>query len=859
MLNVLTCRSRLSLLVTPRQLRYIRTKSLSNTISTIKKNADNAMHIQEKQDIAALKKHDFTEVDINSGVNSWFLSYLAVTNPGFKKSKKNLRKLKKQKETTLKDVVEYLLLESENEIKRLQTMSPEEINRHFTQNKDSEIFDESTDIENLDEKIIQQVVYDEMKPKLHALTNTNHLLDLLEKTLSDTSVVDKSQIISLDQMVQAFELSKLIPNLKYRLRGQYLTGQLIYGLKKVRLDPGNESFYIDSLLHFRKLKTAAALFESYKLRVNERWWYEVGMMVYLRSNKFHKFNNLYLETMDKFGKDYIRPDVILSAIRKLLFVRHVQKARQLTDHLLSMVKTYGWAEDYTSEAAAGGRSTGLMSRNGFLNFNSSEEANSFLNEKQKVSKKDYLSMISSYIIYGFSKEGMQLFANFEQSTKMDGVLFNTLIVKLRLQWLKEFDSFGKALEPYLSPDEATKKLEQLKGWYNEAMEKHNFSKVRNSFSYLLYGNVNDLVRFRRVSDVLQQYLLDFFSAESDEQNLEFKSKKLQMIIKLLLIGDREDAALKLLSKLEEAKKEEANKDVVKKGTSVYPPVNSHHYFLFTEYYRNKSNRTAELKVEQMIQRANENKVKLNSLLLLSLLRHLFCQERYEDCIVLINRFFSTSESPGSKSCEIPPRKLYKEIWKVYRGYYRLINCKLKGSDNWIHTTVQKRKDIKSKLDYKMFDVFNKMTIEHGTLLNYELVNIVISAFTANKEWNNLFAVLCYMHDVQMLNITPSRVEYVRKGLRKDYIEQLKMKLEKRDTLDTELVRSLRFKLKEIEDKRALNNLKLTGIDDEENFQNLLADLMEYLRLINYSKDQLNEKLQQLGLNPNDLKFHRYVE
>ncbi|CDO96526.1 unnamed protein product [Kluyveromyces dobzhanskii CBS 2104] len=795
----------------------------------------------------------FTEVDIKSGVDSWFLSYLEVTNPGFKKSKKNLNKLKSKKDTTLNDVVEYFLAESENELKRLQVMSPEEISRQFEQHKQKEVPDHTTklDIENLDESIIRQVLYDEMKPKLYSLTNTEQLLDLLQKTFDDPSVGDKSQVISLEQMVQAFELSKLIPNKTHRLKGMYLSGQLIYGLKKVRLDPVNESFYIDSLLRFKKFKTAASLFESYKDRVNKRWWYEVGMMVYLKSNKFYKFNNLYLETKKKFGKAYVIPSVLFSGINKHLHVRQIGRANQLTNHLISMIDTYGWLEDDTASSANANNTTGARMRNGFLNFESSEEADTFLNEKQKVSKSHYLSMVSNYLSAGFKEEGYKLFAKFEKSTKLDKELFNAFIAKLRLQWLKGFDSFAKELTPYLSPEDASQKVEQLKGWYNDSMINHDFSKVRNSFSYLLYDDVKDLQKFKRVSDALEKCLFDFFSRNHEEDTLEYKSRKIQMIMKLLLIGDRERAALQVLAKLEETKR-----DKIQDGTSVYPPVNSHHYLIFIEHYRLKFTKNSVKKIEQMIERATQNNTKFDSLLSSSVLRHLMHQKKLKECIELVNTLLSTSErsSPLNGSTEAP-QALYMGIWKTYEDYYKLMNRKSTGSENSLHGVINMRKDIKSGFDHNMLDVFYRMVVENGIRPNHGSIKTIINAFAANKEWNNLICVLSYMHDEQMLEIPGSCIEFVRKGLKKDYVEQLKKKIESRTRMNKEPKEDLSFKLKEIEENRLFRNLKSMNVDTEENYQSLLADIMEYLQLIKYSRNELNAKMEKLGLNPADLDLH----
>ena len=76
-----------------------------------------------------------------------------MTNSGFKKSRKNLSKLQRQKDVTITDVVAYLLTESENELKRIHSMKPEDVERFFNESKDKEIIRQGESVENLDDTI----------------------------------------------------------------------------------------------------------------------------------------------------------------------------------------------------------------------------------------------------------------------------------------------------------------------------------------------------------------------------------------------------------------------------------------------------------------------------------------------------------------------------------------------------------------------------------------------------------------------------------------------------------------------------------------------------------------------------------
>lgn len=795
-----------------------------------------------EEDVEMLKKSGFTEVDAQSGLNSWMMSYLTVTNPGFKRSKKNLAKLKNQKDQPIQDVLAYLLEESENEIKRLKSMTVKEVNQHLLEKKSTQpIEEEGVPLENLDDKILEQVIYEQMKTDIHPLSNTEHLLQILEKILEDDTVKDKTTVISLDQMVEAFELVKLIPNKAYRLKGQFLAGQLIYGLNKVRLDPGNESFYIDSLLYFRKMKTASKLFESYKSRVEERWWYEVGLMVYLRSNKLQKFNVLYQETREKFGTDYIRPDVLILAIKKHLNARRLERAKELTQDISKMIEIYGWEDDTSSV------------HKGYLNFNSSEEANDFLNEVQRVSKRAYVKLLSSYFLYGYKEEGFRLLGEFEQTNNLEKDLFEILSKKLKLQWLKEFSTFVREYTPYLSPLDSTDKIQRLKGWYEESLREQEITEFRDSFRYLLYDSIDDLLQMKNLSGALEKSLLTYTSTtDADAEPSEIKNKRLQMVMKLLLMGGREESALNILSELEKSKRERSGHDTANTGVSAYPPVTSHHYLPFIQYYGMKSSKQSKKMLVEMIKRINYNNVEMDAFMFTTILKCLTRQQKYQDSILLVNKILSSKQEAG-KTIPVP---LYKQIWKTYRVYYELLHRSVdeNGNKNFFCATVHAREAIKTGFTYNLLDVFYRMIEQDSTLLNSELVNAVLDAFAKNREWNNMLPVMLYIHDVQMLEIPERRIEYYRRGLKRDFIDQLKYKIRKYErSKDSLQVSKYTTQLRDIEEKLILNNLMNNQVSAEENFSTFLHELNEYLELIGYSRVDLNATMTRLGEGPEILR------
>lgn len=817
------------------QVRFVRTKALSNAVNSFLGDINRKTDEVVEHDFTELKKHGFSEVNVDAGLDEWFMHYLSMTNPGFQKSKKNLTKLQQQERPDMTVIVEYLLRESENELRRLQSMSPEAVEESFTRHKDKELVVETKNDNNLETKVFKEIINEGAKKHFRPLANTENLFQLLEK-ISAYKDIDKESIISLEQMVHVFELAKLIPDKESRLKGQYLAGQLIYSLKRVRLDPGNESFYIDSLLFYGKYKTAISLFESYKDRVRERWWYEVGMMTYLRSNKTLKFSYLYEKTKEIFSDGYIRPKVVKVGIQVLLRNRDVSMANSLVKDFISTQKKLGWANEITKEHTK------------TLNFESSEDANEFLNEFQSPSKKDFISIISYYFLHGCNNEAWKLLAYFHSKTGLDRETFHFLCQRLRLQWLKSFELFGDEFKPHF-PANTKADMQQLENWFKELLKDPYYFRVQTDFPYLLFDDLYQLLQSRRLNSVLDNFTAEFWSVNMNETDIVTKSKKYQGLLKILLYGEREKAALELLTKLENEREEFLDKG---RSSSVFSPVNAYHYATFISYYAINGSKSSKKKIEAILSRAKQNNVPFNSALIDVSLKYLMKTKKYSDCSLLLGTILDQDGSKINVSNDFSEEillspALYKTIWTFYGDYYRLSNrytdpcSKLYESGAQSPLDVFLKQQVRAPVTHSMIDIFKRMVQVDKIPIDESIQRPLVRAFVANGEWCNLLAVLAYMSR-EKVEISCAAHSYIMKGLNMIFPRGKGKQAHSTEVEDTsDSGESSRIEKEPVNVNESSKYTQKKSKEDE-----LMALILDYLLMKHYSLTVIEEHLKILG-------------
>lgn len=159
---------------------------------------------------------------------------------------------------------------------------------------------------------------------------------VLESLINDQTL---KKFVSIEYMIQFFEISTQIPDNELSNRCIFLAGNLLYSSTNKRLDPINESFYIEALLLNSKYNKAVSLFQSRYDKSEdirkERFWLELGIKCNLskltvemsKDKSYSKCLELIELTKEKFN--YIHPSVCILIISNFLSIGKTNEAYKI--------------------------------------------------------------------------------------------------------------------------------------------------------------------------------------------------------------------------------------------------------------------------------------------------------------------------------------------------------------------------------------------------------------------------------------------------------------------------------------------------------------------------------------------------
>ncbi|EJS42412.1 sov1p [Saccharomyces arboricola H-6] len=733
----------------------------------------------------------FQEINPIDTIQETFIQYLKFFNGNkFKKSSKNLSNLTKSLESKesnsiskIRAIFDYLLEECDLEIKRSSTTSP------------SQVFDEEEKYgDDLEESIMNEIFQSaqEQTKSLEGsigLKSTSFLLEILKSFNERYNDVIKpkqsvTEMITFDQLAQAFEVVKLIPNEQIKQKGIYLVGNLLYGTGKVRLDPINESFYIESLLTFGHYKKAYNLFITNKDKVHERWWNELGLMITLRSNHLRNFKKLLGETDVKYPTtySYLSPRVIKLGVRKYLSVGNITEADALTDRFIKLVEKIGMTRMNDQQ-------TGSVT-----NFQNEEYATQFLNEIEKPTNHDYISIIDFHLYKKNISKAAQLISKYTEvpETTQEDVTF--LILKTKLNMLKDFEKLRNIFaqnKGYVVPTSNIKMLEEA---FENVVEKYNTDNP--IFNDLLFDNVSALTKSVILTDFVENFVTQQCSGQWMKLDSVSRSKKFNGLLNILLGVGQEEKAYSILKKLEEAlvkSKEDPNLLY----NQFYSEVNAYHYAKFVEFYslqiQNIKSQKVSLfdkkeckqKVKVLLERMQESEVIPNAVFLREIL--VFYDRSYDlnSCFEIINPLLDSKKEVSSEAAlsasdpshfysrRIITKPLYYEIWSVYCHYYHILqnNSKIISKKSSIVKNLIK-KQIKVHPSVHPRTLLQIMINDGEILPDKAFYKLIISTLMKSADLEAVPAVLTILSKKHDLDIDLDLSLYILKGLRRQYLRNI---------------------------------------------------------------------------------------
>ncbi|CEP62169.1 Sov1p LALA0_S04e09406g [Lachancea lanzarotensis] len=797
-----------------------------------------------------LKKLGFKSLDENGSSEQLFLDYVNSSSSAFKKSQSELNKLGKNAMKSfdaqtgnvnrMEVLFDFILEESECEIERLQKMGPVQMRRlqekHHANQKG--LNGDRNSIRS--EKELERAVFQDLE-----ISNSEDSASFLPSTermyrvLSDLNMkrLASAGIINTEQMVRAFEISKTIPLRDIRLRGILLAGHLIYSLDKVRMDPVNESFYIEALVYYGFYKKALELFNSNRQKVNQRWWYEMGMMVCLRANHLAQFDKLLSYTLNTFDSNYVAPRILRTAIRKKLYVRDFRGSDKLTDVFTNITKNYGWK---TSRSEISD-----MNKNVF--FTDEDQADSYLNKKELPTELDYVALIQYHLYRKRKENGLKLLLNLAALPLMDNELLTNVVLRLKFHLLENFDILRKDLEPLLISGTADA-LSHLQTAFHRAQNISGIDRLSSHYRHILFDSITTIASYPSLIRNAEDFAGELLKGENiSDQNTSRREYSLRIhgVLKTLLKDDKEDLAWELLEKVE---KDLASEKAASVGGL---SANAHHYAVFIDYYSTKAHKTRadkdiiryEKKIEEVVARMNEKDVQYNSMLLSSLLQHYRKTGNLDNCFSIINAIFDHRANPETghhfkhllsffKRREIT-KSLYLEIWKCFAMYYSCFENGLGVTEirsnhgAWKRNILKERSKVNKHPICDLRYLFKSMVQTDNILPDATFYQLIIKAFARVRDWSYLPALLKHMSEVSGINPDSKLIRFLNGGLRLEYIAIEREKLMANEVRDRKSLCSLVNTAR----RSVENQIKAGSIlreSDEKDAHQIVVNILDFL-------------------------------
>lgn len=738
-----------------------------------------------------LRRLGFREIDESGPVDDMLVEYLESSKSPFKKSSKHLNSLKSTlvnnkspNQDRMKALFDFLLKESEQEVRRLESMGPEQLQMlqtiHDSEKSEHSAKEISSERE-LEKAILRELMessQDEGGRSL--LPNT----ECLFRVLSDLNMnrLAKADIISVEQMVGAFEISKLLPAYKLRQRGILLSGHLIYSLGNVRMDPINESFYIESLVYYGFYKKALELFNTYREKVENRWWFEMGMMVCLRANHIRQFDKLLEHSLKTFGSDYISPKVLRTAIRKKLYLRNYQCSEKLTKLLINVASAYGLKLSSQQQQNPQG-----------IFFQSETQADLFLNEKEQVTEADFVAIIQYHLFRNREKPALALLAEFVKLPDVDKNLLSTALVHLKLHLLKSFDVLEKDMHSLLSG----KDMKLLRQAFSNATRRFHVEAIQKKFDTVLFDSISDIASQPVLTQNIEQFVANTNkNLPRNPENIQDEtvhSKKLHNLLKALLKSGKEDLAASLM-KDANSYSSSVKESTLSPDEDDFSGINAHHYAVWIDHYSRKVQKAKnprekyqyEAKIKEIVEKVNKGNVQYNSVLMTSLLTHFTVTANLDNCFNIINplmdfRCSKTEESKGNRKLlsfferrEIT-KSLYFQIWKALILYFSrfengLGTTEIRSNQKaWGYKISAERSKITVHPNYDFRTLFKLMVLEDNILPDRPFYHTILQAFIKVRDWAYIPAILRYMRHINGIEIDRKLQRYINGGLKLEYI------------------------------------------------------------------------------------------
>ncbi|CCH57880.1 hypothetical protein TBLA_0A00790 [Henningerozyma blattae CBS 6284] len=689
-------------------------------------------------------------------------------------------------------IFDYLLIQCQNEAsilnKRIKDKKKSGLNNEIFQEKQNFVSKPATNesdgiSENKLEDQILNELFDESSTKDRKyikLYHTELLFHILEQIKNNTDIIT-SNYFSLEQIVEVFEFSKLFPIRSIRDKGIFLAGNIVYSSGKVRMDPVNESFYIESLVNSGSYKKAFLLYKTNEKNVNEKWWYEMGMMIALRSNNLLKFKHI-LDNYDlKYDSyPYMPGNILKLSVQKYLQVRNFSQADKLTARLITLLEM--------NKHSKKNNTNNLKT----INFKDEEEANSYLNKLEYPSNSELLRIIENYLhkrtIPKVDKL-MEIYKDLYGEQIEDNDYF---MVKKKIQMVKDSTELRDTLRSLKHETSDVKsELRRCKDLLHR-MNTISEKSLQNFGNELLLGSLVEMKHAPRLKKSMDTILTKKILEGGTSNNDIPASRKFMYFISILLAFNKENEAFVVVENMEKTNQkliESSNNANIK---CEFPPIQAFHYAKFIDFYtlqlrkiRNKMEVKPLLsKVQNISKRMNNMNIPPNSIYLSKLLK--FYEELGDRniCMKITNSILYSTTSEDNHCSSKPfferrliTRPLFYIIWKIYYDFYRHSTHKMPKVTERNKLTAKEythiQREVFRKCDISPIisprELLRLMVVDSNLLPDIKLYNLIIKVFIKSNDWNGIITVLSLMENFHCQDIDDYILGYILKEIQNQYI------------------------------------------------------------------------------------------
>jgi hypothetical protein len=525
---------------------------------------------------------------------------------------------------------------------------------------------------------------------------------------------DGAMILPVEQMASCFELAQYVRDDELKLRARYLSGSLIYRLKKVEFDCVNESQYIEALMHYGEHSEARRILLKNAEKVDQRWWYELLIMNYIDVRNFNEAEKVVNLIRQKYGA-LMDERVYLQFITMYLTSGNVERIQFWTSQFKAFIEVMGFMTHVRVEPGLGA---------------SEEDTLEYLDRIDPPSRESFLHVISSYL--GVDPKGEMGVLRESTAPLIDFYLSQPgssadQLQELLLNYKFEFKTKVEPVLRNLSDQNAEK---QITRFFEDYREEHKLSSRQAEVLDEFLKSLSQVGGFERIISEMKK-LTD------DQQRLT--QKNMYSLISALINGGKMEEAFTVLQNLEQSYTEVfQNPDVMEE--LVIPPVSAHHYMPFLRYYGRTGNTDSLLRV---IQRFELTVGQYNPLILTQILSSLDRNKQFDLAIQYINRVLM-EDIHKNNQYYTDFRQLYSAMWKCLRHIYAPFH----SADG-----IQVYPDLRV--------VFMKM-IHDKVVPSPTGYSTIIKTFTLSRDWHAVVCVLQYMGFIHKCTPTPQCLKLIEK-------------------------------------------------------------------------------------------------